>query len=200
LTSILYACFFLSPLLSLALNATIFLLYIVGYGLLTWNIYGTLGHSCSRLNWATDDGMMICRTYKAFYSFEVFGVLAQVALIVLDIRSRRQQTRGGRYDRMVGDGATKGVKLDDLPGAARGGVQEYSHGDSADSIPYGIGEYNDSHARLRDNAADYGHVAPPVRMQDFRNDSATSGYSGYASSYGGTPGYANNGYGYGPQR
>ena len=40
-TTILHACFFLAPLLSLTLNATVLLLIIVGYGLLTWNIYGT---------------------------------------------------------------------------------------------------------------------------------------------------------------
>ncbi len=146
--------------------------------------------------------MMICRTYKAFYAFETFGFLAQVALIILDARSRHAQTKSGRYGKM-GDVAAKGggdVKLDDLHHrsvGARPGM--HPHSESEDRIPYGI-EHNDSRARLRDNAADvgYGH-APPVRMEDFRNDSQTSGYS-YNSSYAPQSGYGNNGYGYGPQR
>ncbi|KAJ9605357.1 hypothetical protein H2200_010014 [Cladophialophora chaetospira] len=203
LNTILYSCFFLSPLFSLVLNTTILVLYVVGYGLLTWNIYGTLGHACSRANWASDDGMMVCRTYKAFYSFEVFGLLAQIALIVLDVRSRHTQIRLGKYKNMgdVGAKAVDNVKLDDLHHRS---VDErpamHRHGESQDSVPYGVGDYNDSRARLRDNAGDlgYGH-APPVRMEDFRNPSSTSGYS-YNSSYAPQSGYANSGYGYGPQR
>ncbi|ETI19338.1 hypothetical protein G647_09170 [Cladophialophora carrionii CBS 160.54] len=214
-TGILYTCFFLSPLFSLILNVTILILYIVGYGLLTWNIYGTLGHTCSRANWASDDGMMICRTYKAFYAFELFGVLAQIALIVLDVRSRHAQTKLGRYNKMA-DAAAKGgadVKLDDLHSRSLSESQSQSqsravserdplghgHADSQDSVPYGIGDYNDSRARLRDNAAadmGYGH-APAVRMDDFRNDGPTGGYTAYRPPQ---TGYANNGYGYGPQR
>lgn len=203
LTTVLYTCFFLSPLFSLVLNATILILYLVGYGLLTWNIYGTLGHSCSRANWASDDGMMICRTYKAFYSFEVFGLLAQIALIVLDVRSRHTQIRLGKYKNMGDVAGAKGantVKLNDLhPRSVDSRPGMHGHAESQDSIPYAIGNYNDSHTRLRDNAGDmgYGH-GPPVRMEDFRQDSSTSGYS--YNSWAPQTGHANNGYGYAPQR
>ncbi|KIW62972.1 hypothetical protein PV04_09856 [Phialophora macrospora] len=222
LTGILYTCFFLSPLFSLVLNVTILILYLVGYGLLTWNIYGTLGHTCSRANWASDDGMMICRTYKAFYAFELFGVLAQVALIVLDARSRHAQTKLGRYNKMA-DIAAKGggdVKLDDLHSRSRSLSQSQSqsqsqlmderersdvmlgthgHAHSQDSVPYGVGDYNDPRSRLRERVPDlnYGH-APAVRMDDFRNDTSTSGYTAYAPPT--QTAYANSGYGYGPQR
>ncbi len=153
--------------------------------------------------------MMICRTYKAFYSFEVFGVLAQIALIVLDVRSRHTQIRLGKYKNMddaAGKGVPENVKLDDLrprAGDERPGM--HGHADSQDGVPYGVGEYNsgvsnDSRARLRDNTADLGYGnAPPVRMEDFRNDSSTSGYS-YNSGYAPNAGYGNSGYGYGPQR
>ena len=116
--------------------------------------------------------MMICRTYKAFYSFELFGLLAQIALIVLDIRSRRAETKLGRYN-LMGLAGTKGgdVKLDDMRGRAADATPGmHGHAHSEDSIPYGIGEYSNSTARSRDNAADYGHAAPSVRVQDFRND------------------------------
>ena len=216
LTGILHTCFFLSPLFSIISNVTVFLLYIVGYVLLTWNIYGTLGHSCSRANWASDDGMMVCRTYKALYSFEIFGVIAQIALIVLDIRSRRKQTRQGRYDSMANLAAKGGadVKLDDIhdrpvDDVYRPGVD--GHADSQDSIPYGVGEYNpnmspDSHTRLRDNAGDMGlgygryHPNMPVQMEDFRNDSSTSGFSYNAYRPPQNASYGDTGYGYGPQR
>ncbi|EXJ53891.1 hypothetical protein A1O7_09227 [Cladophialophora yegresii CBS 114405] len=214
-TSIIYTCFFLSPIFSLVLNVTVLILYLVGYTLLTWNIVGTLGHTCSRANWASDDGMMICRTYKAFYAFEFLGVLAQIAQIVLDVRSRHNQTKLGRYNRMA-DIAAKGggdVKLDDLHNRTRSqsasereplGTHGHGHAHSQDSVPYGIVDYNESHAhaRLRDDnaAADlsYGHH-PAMRMDDFRNDGATSGYTAYWPQQTQT-GYANNGYGYGPQR
>jgi hypothetical protein len=153
--------------------------------------------------------MMICRTYKAFYAFELFGVLAQIALIVLDARSRHAQTKLGRYNKMA-DIAAKGggdFKLEDLhnrsrsqsqsqlvdePGDGSSNNHAHSHAHSQDSVPYGVVDYHDPHARLRDPAA--------VRMDDFRNNTSTSGYTAYAPPPPPQTAYANSGYGYGPQR
>ncbi|OQV00556.1 hypothetical protein CLAIMM_06036 [Cladophialophora immunda] len=205
LTSFLYTCFFLSPLFNLILNVTIFIIWVVGYCLLTWNMYGTLGHSCSRANWASDDGMMICRIYKALYSFEVFGLLAQIALIVLDVRTRRAQTKLGRYNQMAAGAARGGadVKLDDLNRHSDSGLLG-GHESSQDGLPYGIGDYNsqaahESRLGLRDHAAesDYSHGhSGRVRVDDFNNSTSSFGYNAYAPH----TGYANGGYGYEPQR
>lgn len=193
LTSILYSCFFLSPLFSLILNVTITLLWLVGYILLTWNMYGALGHSCSRANWASDDGMMICRTYKALYSFALFSILSQIALVVLDIRSRRAQTKLGSYGKMAETAARGGgdVKLDSLH------KPTHSHASSQDAIPYGINDYslNDSRRALTDAPANMGHSGP-VRMDEFNNSTASLNYDRYVPQIG----YSNAGYGYGPQR
>ncbi|OAL38621.1 hypothetical protein AYO20_02271 [Fonsecaea nubica] len=208
LTSLVYTCFFLSPLLNLILNVTVFIVWLVGYCLLTWNMYGTLGHSCSRANWASDDGMMICRIYKALYSFEVFGLLAQIALIVLDVRTRRAETKLGKYNQMGADAARGGaeVKLDDLNRNSAGSGLLNHHEAPQDGLPYGIGDYNphaaqDSRLRLRDHAADsdYNHgYSGQVRVDDFHNNNSTGnfGYNAYTPQ----TGYGNGGYGYGAQQ
>jgi len=175
---------------------------------------GTLGHSCSHLNWANDDAMMVCRTYKAFYSFETFAVLAQFALVILDIRTRIAQNRQGAYDRMADLAAKHGtdVKLDDIHSRTVDDLRRpvlRGHAESQDSIPYGLGDYavgNDSHARLREHAGDMGmeygqhHSNLPVRMEDFRNDSSTSSFSYNTYRPPQQAGYGNSGYGYEPQR
>ncbi|KIX98347.1 uncharacterized protein Z520_05648 [Fonsecaea multimorphosa CBS 102226] len=207
LTSFLHTCFFLSPLFNLILNVTVFILWVVGYGLLTWNMYGTLGHSCSRANWASDDGMMICRIYKALYSFEVFGLLAQIALIVLDVRTRRAETKLGKYNQMGGPLVRGGadVKLDDLnngQSGASGLLGGHQETPQDDGLPYGIGDYNESRLGLRDHAAaditDYSNHSQSgrVRMDDFNDSTSSFGYNAYAPH----TGYANGGYGYEPQR
>ncbi|EXJ91282.1 hypothetical protein A1O1_04392 [Capronia coronata CBS 617.96] len=114
LTSIIYSCAYLSPLFNLITNLLILTIWTVALALLTWNMYGTLGHSCSRANWASDAGMMVCRTYKALYSFTVFGWVAQVAQIVLDVRSRRAETALGRYDMMMADSRDSTLQLQQL--------------------------------------------------------------------------------------
>ncbi|KIX03788.1 uncharacterized protein Z518_07341 [Rhinocladiella mackenziei CBS 650.93] len=184
ITSIIYACAFLSPLINLLANVTITILWTVGLALLTWNMYGTLGHSCSRANWASDDGMMICRTYKALYSFALFGWLSQIALIVLDIRSRRVQTALGKYNKMAAAAAAadagRDVKLDSLSRSSWG------HDSAGErEVPYGIPDYGDDATR----ALRGGNQQPPLRMDDF------SSYDRYAPQ----TRYANAGYGYGPR-
>ncbi|KAL6249139.1 hypothetical protein RBB50_004202 [Rhinocladiella similis] len=184
-TSLIYAFAFLNPLLNLISNSSILLVWTVGIALLTYNMYGTLGHSCSRTNWANNDGMMICRTYKAFYSFNIFGWLAQVALIILDIRSRRKQTALGRYNRMMmasggaaaaADDKDKDVRLNDLDhsynpygGGGTAGTETYpqSHSQSqsqSQSQPL----YPHSHSQSQDDV--------PYGVTDYSSSSARQMY------------------------
>lgn len=51
---------------------------------------------------------MICRTYKALFSFAVFGCVAAIASVVLDFIARREQRRQGSYNKMR-DSLTKDV-------------------------------------------------------------------------------------------
>lgn len=194
ISSIIYAFAFLSPLLNMLVNIPIALIWTAGLALLTYNMYGTLGHTCSSANWASSDGMMICRTYKALYSFAVFGWLAQVALIVLDVRSRRAQTALGKYNKMDLDaaGATAGardVKLDTLDDTR---TFSHSHSHSQD-VPYGIPEYRErENLRPVPQQQSQHHqqwAGGHLRMDDFDND-----------RFAPQTGYANHGYGYDPQR
>ncbi|KAK5321261.1 hypothetical protein LTR93_006504 [Exophiala xenobiotica] len=228
-TTLVYSCAFLNPLVNLFSNVLILLVWTVGLALLTYNMYGALGHSCSRSNWANDDGMMVCRTYKALYSFGVFGWLAQIALIVLDIRSRRRQTALGRYNKMdLSEAATttnRDVKLDNLnnnlddrnsptssslhshsqtyPYSSQQQTHShsYSHSHSSQDVPYGVPtDYTTSTGPTyrpapTHSASDYGGNphGGQVRMDHFQGRN-------YNNDRFAPQSYANNGYGYAPQR
>ncbi|KIV82272.1 hypothetical protein PV11_04393 [Exophiala sideris] len=191
ISSMIYACAFLNPLLNMLVNIPIALIWTAGLALLTYNMYGTLGHTCSSANWASSDGMMICRTYKALYSFAVFGWLAQIALIVLDVRSRRAQTALGKYNKMDLDANAnanaKDVKLDNLE---RTSTLPHSHSNSQD-IPYGIPEY-------RENG--YSRPAPQQHQQWTSDRFRMADFNDNHDMFAPQTGHANNGYGYEPQR
>ena len=125
--TILYSCVHLSPLLNMICNTPILLLWTVGLALVTWNMYGALGRSCTINNWGNADGIAICNQYKALYAFSIIGWLCQVALIVLDVRARRNQSALGRYNKM---GEAQDLKLDPL---------DHSRNSSVHNIPLGAG-------------------------------------------------------------
>ncbi|KEF52510.1 uncharacterized protein A1O9_11352 [Exophiala aquamarina CBS 119918] len=204
ITTIFYVCSFLSPLFNLIVNVTVLIIQFVGFVLLSWNMSGTLSHSCSASNWASNDGMMVCRIYKAFYSFVIFTLLAQIAQIVLDARSRSAQTQLGRYGNIE---SNKDLKLDDLSKAkqqqyqsAGGHSAQPSHA-SSDDVPYSVHDYRDQPTRPTyqayqppasgESASYYGSGGgasnPQVRMNDFNNvfgsgqrpDGAAYGSGGY---------------------
>ena len=130
---IFYARGRLSPLLNMIVSGPVLLVYTIGFALLVWNMYGTLSHSCSKTNWANDDGMFVCRVYKAFFSFVVIGWLCQIALIIVDVRAKRVQSTLGRYNKMD-ETSSKDVKLESL---------DHSRNTSTQDIPYGIDDYRD---------------------------------------------------------
>jgi hypothetical protein len=203
ITSLFYICSFLSPLFNLIVNVTVLIIQFVGFVLLSWNMSGTLSHSCSASNWANADGMMVCRVYKAFYSFAIFALLAQIAQIVLDSRSRRNQTKLGRYGNIEGSRDLKMDNLDKLklqqhqPG---GHSAQPSHA-SSDDVPYGIHDYRDQPPRDQPARPTYQAYQPPrgesagyygsggnpqVRVDDFNS-------YGHQQSGGA---YGSGGYGY----
>lgn len=100
-TSALHCCHVLSPRLSLLFNVPLLVLWALSVSLLGWNMAGTLGHVCNRSNWGTSDGIMICRLYKALFSFTVTGFVSALAAAWLDAKVRRNQVRRGVYNQMV---------------------------------------------------------------------------------------------------
>lgn len=72
-TLVLHFCHSLSPLFNLVINVFLLILWIVGLSLLGWNMAGTLGHVCNATNWGSEAGIMVCRIYKALFTFALFG-------------------------------------------------------------------------------------------------------------------------------
>lgn len=196
LTLSIHLCTRLSPLFNLILNVPLLILWTVGLALLGWNIYGTLAHSCTKVNWGNDDGIMICQEYKALFAFVVFGTISQIAMIVVDARARIAQTRSGRYAKMRD--STSELKLEPYQSAHAVG----STGNSIHDVPY-----QDTAQHYRDEPgwrpgqtmnttasgryADYdaGDIAgrdgrQAVRMDDYYPSHSQQQHTGYNGSYG----------------
>jgi len=146
-------------------------------GLLARNMYGTLGHSCSKDNWASSDGMMICNIFKTLFSFLVFGIVTLLAAITLDLRVRHDAKAGG-YGMMrdVND-SKEDVKMDTL---LRNRVEVHSRENS--EVPYGIHDMRDTGAVQRRATEPEGWQKQNshVRVDDFGHEpSYRTGYAGY---------------------
>jgi hypothetical protein len=76
-TTIILHCFYgLNPTLNTILNSSLALLWAVGFSLLSWWSAGTLAHVCNTDNWEDDMGVLVCRMYKALFSFSLMGLLS----------------------------------------------------------------------------------------------------------------------------
>lgn len=151
LTWSIHSCGTLKPLFSLLLNIPLIVLWVVGFSLLTYNIYGTLGHSCSKGNWGNSSGVTVCNIYKLFYSFVLFALLSQIALAVLDLRARAEQKRSGIYNRMSEE--NKSLKLDSLNPVTRHTPET--------EVPYGVDPDGGERVGLRtEDTAYQPHNAP----------------------------------------
>lgn len=111
------------------LNIPLSLVWTAGAGLMIYNMYGTLGHTCSTDNWGSSDGVMICQIYKALFAFIVIGWLAYIGVIVVDIRARMHQNAAGAYRNIESQSE---LKLESL---------NRSRSNSTRDIPYGIDNY-----------------------------------------------------------
>ncbi|KAF2193023.1 hypothetical protein K469DRAFT_282204 [Zopfia rhizophila CBS 207.26] len=100
-TIILHCCCGLNPLLNLILNSFLLLLWTVGFALLSWWSSGTLSHVCNKRNWDDETGIMVCRVYKALFSFSFLGFLSTLLALLLDVRTYRGATQRGKYNQMV---------------------------------------------------------------------------------------------------
>jgi hypothetical protein len=64
----------LKPNLSSLINGGLTALWVMGFGMLTWNLSGTLSHNCDIDNWNHETGIMVCRIYKALEAFTIGGL------------------------------------------------------------------------------------------------------------------------------
>lgn len=99
-TSILHYQRSLKPLYNIFVNSFLNVLWMLGFGLLVWNLSGTLSNRCDIDNWDSEAGVMVCRIYKALTAFATVGMLATMFALVLDIRAHLQQNNRGTYDTM----------------------------------------------------------------------------------------------------
>jgi hypothetical protein len=160
-----YCCARLSPLVNMIISIPILLLWTVGMGLLVYNIYGTLAHSCSPINWANDDGVSVCGKYKAFFSFVVVGWLCQIGLIIVDVRAKKTQRALMKYDKM--DGNDKDVKLADL---------DHSRNTSDNEVHYGLDNFRPRAESVNDQTQRY--------PSPYRDQASSNQRPPYHSTYG----------------
>lgn len=72
-TIVLHCCVGLKPDLNIAINGFLSLLWVVSWSLLTWYMSPTLQNMCDVEHWQEDTGIMVCRIYKALFTFAFFG-------------------------------------------------------------------------------------------------------------------------------
>jgi hypothetical protein len=101
-TTIVLHCFYgLNPTLNTVLNSSLALLWAVGFSLLSWWSSGTLAHVCNTDNWEDDMGVLVCRMYKALFSFSLMGLLSTLLALVLDVHVQRQAAARGRFQQIA---------------------------------------------------------------------------------------------------
>lgn len=119
----------LSPRLNIVLNSTLLCLWTMGFGMLSYFMSPTLGHYCNTATWENEAGVMVCRIYKALFTFTLVGLyvsffspnpssdqefmsmsvhetmtdinrLSTLAALALDIHIHRLSARFGRHTRL----------------------------------------------------------------------------------------------------
>ncbi|KAF2091866.1 hypothetical protein K490DRAFT_22372, partial [Saccharata proteae CBS 121410] len=101
-TIVLHCCYGLKPRLNIALNTSLLTIWTVGFALLARWSSPTLGHVCSKVTWHNEDGIMICRIYKALFAFSMLGFLSTTSALLLDIYVWKRSIRRGKYNQMEG--------------------------------------------------------------------------------------------------
>ncbi|KAI9818875.1 MAG: hypothetical protein M1827_007696 [Pycnora praestabilis] len=100
LTIVLYCCRALKPAFNVILNIALAVLWGLGFALLAWNMSGTLTHQCNTTNWGDESGVMVCRCYKALFTFALVGLVSTLSALVLDVVVRKRTTARGKYNVM----------------------------------------------------------------------------------------------------
>lgn len=64
----------LNPKFNLFLNGGLLILWTLSWSLLTWYMSGTLRNMCDIEHWKEETGIMVCRIYKALFTFTLTGL------------------------------------------------------------------------------------------------------------------------------
>lgn len=73
-TIVMHCCIGLNPRLNIAINSFLLVLWALSWSLLTWWMSGTLANACDVSHWNEDVGVMVCRIYKALFTFALLGM------------------------------------------------------------------------------------------------------------------------------
>lgn len=73
-TIVMHCCIGLNPRLNILINSGLLVLWAVSWALLTWWMSGTLANACDVRHWNEDVGIMVCRIYKALFTFALLGL------------------------------------------------------------------------------------------------------------------------------
>ncbi|KAF2847434.1 hypothetical protein T440DRAFT_491882 [Plenodomus tracheiphilus IPT5] len=142
-TIALHCWYGLSPVLNTALNFSLAIIWALAFALLAWWSSGTLAHVCNVDNWESDEGISICRLYKALFSFALFGLVSTLLALVLDVRVQRSVTTRGRFQ-----------QLDTLgTGGKRKGHVHVHSSSAANGDGSGLQRQHDGHEQGRDGYA-----------------------------------------------
>ncbi|KAF2726184.1 hypothetical protein K431DRAFT_280211 [Polychaeton citri CBS 116435] len=148
-TIILHCFTGLNPRLNIALNSGLALLWLISWSMLTWYMSGTLRNACDFDHWEVNEGVMVCRIYKALFTFAFIGLLSTLAALGLDIYVRRQQTARGVYRLQEIDTkrptAAHGPFTDPEQSYDQGGLQPHRDSEAWESNPRpSIGPYGEA--------------------------------------------------------
>ena len=187
LTTSVYYCAFLSPLFRLTINIPLLILWMVGLGLLSYNMFGALGRSCSIANWGNSDGVTVCEGYKAMFSFVILGLIFAGFGLFVDIKARQTQNSMGKYGTVAGPEDKQSLVGHDRNGSMNNEVpygvldHEYRDRPSSHSQP-SFGSSNQSIDRF---SPEYTSGHGDIAMSDFRYRAAPQPQHAGDGSYGG---------------
>lgn len=158
-TIVLHCFVGLKPDFNLAVNGFLALLWIVSWSLLTWYMSPTLLHYCDVEHWREDAGIMVCRIYKALFTFAFLGLLSTLAALCLDFHVRRKNNKRGMYrlhdldNKPPQSGAPRGPFTDEGHGYGAGGLAEPRHSDAWEEPRPSMGPYGEQGGRSQQGYA-----------------------------------------------
>jgi hypothetical protein len=153
-TIVLHCCVGLRPDFNIAINGFLTLVWAVSWSLLTWYMSPTLKNYCDVEHWKEDAGIMVCRIYKALFTFAFLGLyvfshvlqtctimavhadklhrISTIAALCLDFYVRRKNNKRGMYrlhdidakQQQQQSGAPRGPFTDEGHGYGAGGIAE----------------------------------------------------------------------------
>ncbi|THW21916.1 hypothetical protein D6D23_06244 [Aureobasidium pullulans] len=129
----------LNPRLNLIFNGTVFVIWTMGFGMLSWWMWGTLTHFCDVSHWNDGTGIMVCKIYKALFSFALLGLISTLMAVALDIHISRMNTLRGQHFRLNLRGDRKASDIPMNGPYADINSQSNSHDDlthSHESLPH----------------------------------------------------------------